>query len=51
MIKVTQSINQGNFQYSSSDTRSTSFTINKGETQVPISFGTSDNPMTLDVKL
>lgn len=48
---ITQSINQGNFQYSSSNTQSTSFTINKGETQVPISFGTSDNPMTLNIKL
>ena len=48
---ITQSINQGNFQYSSSNTKSTSFSVDKGETQVPISFGTSDTPMTLDIGL
>lgn len=48
---ITQSINQGNFQYSSSNTKSTSFSVDKGETQIPISFGTSDTPMTLDIGL
>jgi hypothetical protein len=48
---ITQSINQGNFQYSNSNTKSTSFSVDKGETQVPISFGTSDNPMILDIGL
>lgn len=48
---ITQSINQGNFQYSSSNTKSTSFSVDKGVTQVPISFGTSDTPMTLDIGL
>jgi hypothetical protein len=48
---ITQSINQGNFQFSSSKTESTSFSIDKGETQIPISFGTSDTPMTLDIGL
>ncbi|MCC7574787.1 DUF4175 domain-containing protein [Candidatus Woesearchaeota archaeon] len=48
---ITQSINQGNFQYSSSNTKSTSFSVDKGETQIPISFGTSDTPMTLAITL
>jgi hypothetical protein len=48
---ITQSINQGNFQYSSSNTKSTSFSVDKGETKVPISFGTSDTSMTLDIGL
>lgn len=48
---ITQSMNQGNFQYSSSNTKSTSFSVEKGERQVPISFGTSDAPMTLDIGL
>ncbi|RMF54435.1 hypothetical protein D6745_05255 [Candidatus Woesearchaeota archaeon] len=48
---ITQSINQGNFQYSSSSTKSTTLSIEKGETEIPLSFGTSDTPLTLDVSL
>jgi HEPN domain-containing protein len=48
---ITQSINQGNFQYSSSNTQSKSFSVDKGESDIPLNFGTSDTPMTLSVGL
>jgi len=48
---ITQEINQGNLQYSNSNTQSTSFSVNSGETDNGISFGTSDNPTTLTVNL
>ncbi len=48
---ITQEINQGNFQYKSSNTKSTSFSVDSGDGVVPMSFGTSDTPLTLDVKL
>ncbi len=48
---ITQSVNQGNFQYSSSNTKSTSFSVEKEETELPLSFGTSDSPMTMAVDL
>ncbi|MFP4567634.1 MAG: hypothetical protein ACLFN8_01690 [Candidatus Woesearchaeota archaeon] len=48
---ITQSINQGNFQYSSTNMKSTSFSINQGKTQTPINFGTSDTPIVLDIDL
>ncbi len=48
---ITQSINQGNFQYSSTNTQSKSFLLEKGKTNIPLNFGTSDTPMTLSVKL
>jgi len=46
---ITQSINQANFQYSSTNTKSSSFTFDKGITQTLLNFGTSDTPMILDV--
>lgn len=48
---ITQSINQGNFQYSSSNTQSKPFSLEKGETELPLNFGTSDTPMTMSVGL
>jgi hypothetical protein len=48
---ITQVINQGNFQYSSSNTKSTSFFIDKGTNEIEISFGTSNTPMTLYIDL
>ena len=48
---ITQSINQGNFQYSSSNTKSTSFSLEKEETKLPLSLGTSDSPMTMTLDL
>ncbi len=48
---LTQSINQGNFQMSSSNTKSTNFQIKEGETDNQLNFGTSDTPMTLTVGL
>lgn len=48
---ITQNINQGNMQYSSSNTQSTSFSIQKGNTTIPISFGTSNKPLVLNVNL
>lgn len=48
---ITQSINQGNFQMSSSNTKSTNFQIKEGTTDSQLNFGTSDTPMTLTVGL
>jgi hypothetical protein len=48
---VTQEINQQGFQYSSSNTQSTSFSVEEGEHTVNLSFGTSDSPITLKVAL
>ena len=48
---LTQSINQGNFQMSSSNTKSTNFQIKEGKTDNQLNFGTSDTPMTLTVGL
>ena len=48
---ITQQIKQGNFQYSSSSTRSAPFSVSEGESETPISFGSSDTPMTLSVDL
>ena len=48
---ITQSVNQGNFQYSSSNSKSTNFRIAKGKSEVPLNFGTSDTPMKLSVSL
>jgi hypothetical protein len=48
---VTQEISQQGFQYSSSNTQSTSFPVEKGEHTVNLGFGTSNSPMTLKVAL
>lgn len=48
---LTQSINQGNFQMSSSNTKSTNFQIKEGKTDNQLNFGTSDTPMTLTLGL
>ena len=48
---VTQQINQGNFQYSSSNTQSNSFSVNEGKESISLSFGTSDTPLTMTVNL
>lgn len=48
---ITQSINQGNFYYSSTNTKSTSFLVETEKKEIPINFGTSDTPLTLDVNL
>jgi len=48
---LTQSVNQGNFHYSSTNTKSTSFSVETGKKETPLSFGTSDTPLTLDVNL
>ena len=48
---LTQSVNQGSFQYSSSNTKSTSFSVKDGKTKIPLGFGTSDTPLTLTVDL
>ncbi len=48
---ITQEIHQGNLQYSSSNTQSTSFSFAKGELDNSLSFGTSDTPLTLNVDL
>jgi len=48
---ITQEINQGNFHYSSSNTKSTSFAIEPGKKDVALNFGSSDTPMTLNIGL
>ncbi|MBD3204433.1 hypothetical protein GF327_09150 [Candidatus Woesearchaeota archaeon] len=48
---ITQEINQGNFHYSSTNTKSSSFNIISGENDVKLNFGTSENPMTLTVDM
>ncbi|MEM4260141.1 MAG: hypothetical protein QXG00_02795 [Candidatus Woesearchaeota archaeon] len=46
-----QSINQGNFQMSSSNTKSTNFQIKEGKTDTQLNFGTSNIPTTLTIGL
>ena len=48
---VTQQINQGNFQFSSSNTQSNSFAVNEGKESISLSFGTSETPLTMTVNL
>ncbi|NIA03174.1 MAG: hypothetical protein GWP12_01345 [Nitrospirae bacterium] len=48
---ITQEISQQGLQYSSSNTQSTSFPVEKGEHAVNLGFGTVDSPMTLKVAL
>jgi hypothetical protein len=48
---ITQSLQQGSFQYSSSSTKSTSFSIEDGESTIPLNFGASDTPITLSVNM
>jgi len=48
---ITQTVNQGNLQYSSSNTKSTSFSVESGEKIIAINFGTSDSPITLTINL
>jgi HEPN domain-containing protein len=48
---ITQQINQGNFQYSSTNTQSNSFSIGDGDGDIQLNFGTSDAPMNLAVNL
>jgi hypothetical protein len=48
---ITQSINQMNFLYSNSNTKSLPFSIAKDETEIPLSFGSSDSPATLSINL
>lgn len=48
---ITQEINQQGFKYSSSSTKSTSFSLDNGESTVSLGFGTSDTPMTLRIML
>jgi hypothetical protein len=48
---VTQQINQGNFQYSSSNTQSNSFAVNEGTETASLNFGTSNTPLTMTVNL
>jgi hypothetical protein len=48
---ITQQINQQGFQYTSSNTQSTSFSVDKGTGTIDLGFGTSDTPMTVNVGL
>ena len=48
---ITQSINQGGFSYSSSNTQSKNFVIQEGKNTVGFNFGTSDSPSTLKVAM
>lgn len=48
---LTQSINQGNFQMSSSNTKSTNFQISIGKSDTSLNFGTSETPSVLTVGL
>lgn len=47
----TQEINQGGMHMSSSNTQSTSFSINEGKNTENLNFGTSNNPSTISVSL
>ncbi|MBW2989763.1 DUF4175 domain-containing protein [Candidatus Woesearchaeota archaeon] len=49
--KITQNINQGGFQYSSSNSQSSAFSVSEGENEVPIGLGTSDSPAELTLDL
>ncbi len=48
---LAQSANQGNVQYSNSNTQSLTFSIDAGEKDIPMSFETSNTPVTLSVDL
>ena len=48
---VTQTINQGGMQYSSSNQHTTSYTIPPGTSYAQLDFGTAKTPMTLEVTL
>lgn len=48
---ITQQINQQGFQYTSSNTQSTSFSVDDGISTINLGFGTSDTPMTMNVGL
>ncbi|MCK4730289.1 MAG: hypothetical protein KAT28_03135 [Candidatus Aenigmarchaeota archaeon] len=48
---ITQEINQGGFYSSKVHSQSKSFIVEKGETEMNFAFGTSDQPITLKVKL
>jgi len=48
---ITQQINQQGFQYTSSNTQSTSFSIDEGTGTIDLGFGTSDTPMIVNVGL
>lgn len=48
---ISQQIKQGNTQFSSSNTQSSTFTINDGEQTGSLNFGTSNSPSTLTVNL
>lgn len=48
---VSQNIQQGNMQYANSNTKSTTFTIPKGNVATAMGFGTSQTPATFDVSM
>lgn len=48
---ITQTINQNNMHYSSSNTQSMTLDIQKNKSILPLNFGTSDKPTTLSVNL
>ncbi len=48
---ITQEVNQGGFQYSSTKTQNQPFTVQNGNTTVRINFGTSDTPLTLRISM
>lgn len=48
---ITQEVNQGGIHYSSTNTQSSSFSVEDGESSVGLNFGTSNNPATLKVHL
>jgi len=48
---ITQHINQQGFQYTSSNTQSTLFSVDEGTNTIDLGFGTSDTPMVITVGL
>jgi len=48
---IKQEVSQQWFQYSSTNTKSTSVIIETGKNTVPLSFGTSNTPLTLEVDM
>lgn len=48
---ITQQINQGNTQFSSSNTQSSTFVINNGTQIISLDFGTSNSPLILTITL
>lgn len=48
---ITQEINSGSVHFSSSNTKSTSLQVNKGDSTVNLGLGSSDKPETLNVSL